>query len=99
MGKKLSATQAAQLVQRNERIIRGWIKGGKLHAERAAGTRAWQIDLDDLVHVAGVRIPPDSEDKIPGIDAMVEEHEREIADLRRRVETLERLLLARARKR
>lgn len=98
MGKKLSATQAARLVQRNERIVRGWIKAGKLRAERAAGTRAWQIDRDDLARVPGVQIPPDPEDKIPGIDAMVEEHEREITDLRRRIEVLERLLLARARR-
>jgi polyhydroxyalkanoate synthesis regulator phasin len=99
MGKKLSAVQAAQLIHRNERIVRGWIKDGKLHAERTAGTRAWQIDIDDLTRVSGVQIPPDTEDKIPGIDAMVEEHEREIAELRRRIERLEHLLLPRTRKR
>ena len=58
MGKKVSAAQAARLADRNERIIRGWIKSGKLHAEKPEGTRDWQIDVDDLANMPGVKLVP-----------------------------------------
>jgi aromatic ring hydroxylase len=51
VGKKISAAQAAKLVGRHERIIRGWIMSGLLHAEKNPETLKWEIDTDNLQQV------------------------------------------------
>jgi polyhydroxyalkanoate synthesis regulator phasin len=65
VGIKVSAAEAAELADRNERVVRGWIKSGKLRAEPAgprqpergrAGPSRWAIDVDDLAQVPGVAI-------------------------------------------
>jgi len=54
MGEKISVAQAARLIGRQERLLRGWIANGKLAATKTG--QAWVIDLDDLARVPGVRI-------------------------------------------
>jgi predicted site-specific integrase-resolvase len=56
MGIKVSASQAAQLVGRNERIVRGWISAGKVKAEKGPDGK-WRIDTDDLQLVIHVDEP------------------------------------------
>jgi hypothetical protein len=53
VGVKVSAAQAAQLVGRNERIVRGWIAAGKVKAEKGPDGK-WHIDTDDLQAVIHV---------------------------------------------
>jgi hypothetical protein len=53
MGIKVSASQAAQLVGRNERIVRGWIAARKVKAEKGQDGK-WRIDTDDLQAVIHV---------------------------------------------
>ena len=50
MGVIVSASHAAVLVDRHERIVRGWIQTGKLVATRTVRNR-WDIDTDDLISV------------------------------------------------
>ncbi len=98
MGKKVSAAQAAILVGRHERIVRGWIRSGKLRAERRG--KAYAIDLADLERLTGLRFTEEEEKRrahVEGLDAMLQEHEntinelrQEVAALRARLEALER---------
>jgi hypothetical protein len=96
MGIQVSAKEAAWLAHRNERVVRGWIKSGKLHAtptgprlpapgaEERVGPSRWAIDTDDLATVAGVRL--DAE-RLSELQASAPNAQ---ASLRRRVDALER---------
>lgn len=88
MGIKVSAAQAARLADRNERIVRGWIKSGKLKATKDGHT--WMVDTDDLARIPGVHLQPqEPEDKLPSLESMLLEHDNQIAELKRRIIALE----------
>lgn len=96
MGIQVSAAQAAWLAHRNERVVRGWIKSGKLRAtpagprqpapgaEARVGPSRWAIDTDDLAAVAGVRLDAERLGELQASAPAAQ------ASLRRRVDALER---------
>jgi hypothetical protein len=98
MGITVNAQTIARLVHRHERVVRGWIERGALKATKI-GSAPYLVDIDDLklVKVRGVVIDKDLLKKIeagqsldaPDID-VINELRKEIAELRRRVEALER---------
>lgn len=82
MGLRVTAAQAAALVDRHERIIRWHIRRGTLPAVKEG--RAWAIDVSDLEAVPGWRINRDRLGDLEARDA------RSAATLAARVATLER---------
>jgi hypothetical protein len=46
---KVSAAQAAELVDRHERIVRGWILSNQLVAEQNPSTGKYEIAIEDLL--------------------------------------------------
>lgn len=99
---KVSATVAADLVDRNERIVRRRIERGELSAQKDGQT--WQIDVADLESIPGWKVSPQRLQQIKqkeikeadGLFARIEGLERSIRglqienqELRRRIHSLE----------
>lgn len=95
MGVKVTAAQAAALVSRHERIVRGHVKRGDLPAIKEGSS--WRIDVDDLAHVPGWRVDPVRLADVQARDARtasslavrVEQLEKQLADAMRRIRALE----------
>jgi hypothetical protein len=97
MAIEVSAAQAAFLVRRHERIVRGRIADGSLSA-RKEGNR-WLIDVDNLDAVRGWKVDrarlaelqAQGERSVSAILARLDTFERELRDLRLRIKALEDL--------
>jgi hypothetical protein len=75
----VSATRAAKLCGRSDRTVRRWLASGKLCGRKIAWLGEWEIDVADL--------PITRREEPPTRD-----YGRELDELRRRVEALERAL-------
>jgi hypothetical protein len=73
----VSATRAAELTGRSERTIRRWLASGKLRGRKSPWGE-WEIDVADL--------------PIARRGEPTRDYDRELDELRRRVEALERAL-------
>ena len=96
MGLKVTAGEAAWLVDRHERIVRWHIKKrGDLSGHKAGNS--YQIDVDDLANIPGWSVNRQRLAELQQRDARTAESmaarlealEREVATLRRRIATLE----------
>jgi len=95
MGLRVTAAQAAWLVDRHERMIRWHIERGDLAAVKEG--RAWRTDVDALAGIPGWRVNRERLAELQAADAQtaasiaarLAELERQIRDLRARVARLE----------
>lgn len=95
MGLKVSASEAAYLVNRHERIVRGRIARGELPATKERN--AWCIDVDDLERIPGWRLDrsrlAQREERdaatAESLTARISALERDLRDLRARLRSLE----------
>lgn len=92
---KVSASEAAYLVSRHERIVRGRIKRGDLPAVKERN--AWRIDPDDLERIPGwhvdrgrlAQLEERSAASVETMAARLASVERELAAVRARLRVLE----------
>lgn len=97
MSAQVSVAEAAQLVGRHERIIRGRIKRGDFPSAHKDARGAWRLDADDLERIVTWRIDRErlatlesGQRRTPGgLVARVELLERQLRDLAARVRLLE----------
>lgn len=92
---KVSASEAAYLVNRHERIVRGRIKRGELPATKERN--AWRIEVDDLERIPGwhvdrgrlAQLEERSARSVETMAARLASVERELRDVRARLRALE----------